>query len=227
MQVHARRAGTLSTIAQLGNPVFIILSIVLPNAALGIAMALGSLMLLNYVHIMTGALWTGIDLFMGFAVGPVLGAMEPRQRAEFFKRLIPKMTFLMPMLAGATIIAGIHLAQQTGRLSLDSPWIVAALVITAILVIQGFGILLRTRSESSSNSFPRLPISTGLSGLVCKTQDWRGSRDCSSSRSFSLWRTCGSRMLYQCDRMSHSCAPEPVGNNATMITASGQQTDDR
>ena len=142
MQVHARRAGTLSTIAQLGNPVFIILSIVLPNAALGIAMALGSLMLLNYVHIMTGALWTGIDLFMGFAVGPVLGAMEPRQRAEFFKRLIPKMTFLMPMLAGATIIAGIHLAQQTGRLSLDSPWIVAALVITAILVIQGFGILL-------------------------------------------------------------------------------------
>ena len=142
MQVHARPAGTLSTIAQLGNPVFIILSIVLPNAALGIAMALGSLMLLNYVHIMTGALWTGIDLFMGFAVGPVLGAMEPRQRAEFFKRLIPKMTFLMPMLAGATIIAGIHLAQQTGRLSLDSPWIVAALVITAILVIQGFGILL-------------------------------------------------------------------------------------
>ena len=43
---------------------------------------------------------------------------------------------------GTATAGGIHLAQQTGRLSLDSPWIVAALVITAILVIQGFGILL-------------------------------------------------------------------------------------
>ena len=142
MEVRARRQSTFSIIAQLGNPVFIALSIVLPNAALAIAMALGSLALLNYVHVMTGALWTGIDLFMGFALGPILGAMEPRQRAEVFKRLIPKMTFLMPMLAGATIMAGIHLAQQTGRLSLDNPWIVAALIITAILVAQGFGVLL-------------------------------------------------------------------------------------
>ncbi|OGA12660.1 MAG: hypothetical protein A3H32_06285 [Betaproteobacteria bacterium RIFCSPLOWO2_02_FULL_63_19] len=142
MEVRARRQSTFSIIAQLGNPVFIALSIVLPNAALAIAMALGSLALLNYVHVMTGALWTGIDLFMGFALGPILGAMEPRQRAEVFKRLIPKMTFLMPMLAGATIMAGVHLAQQTGRLSLDDPWIVAALIITAILVAQGFGVLL-------------------------------------------------------------------------------------
>jgi len=142
MEINGQRRSTISIIAQLGNPVFIILSIVLPNAALAVAFAVGSLMLLNYVHVMTGALWTGIDLFMGFAVGPVVGAMAPPQRAEFFKRLIPKMTFLMPMLAGATIVAGIHLAQQTGRLNLDSPWIVAALVITAILVAQGFGILL-------------------------------------------------------------------------------------
>jgi hypothetical protein len=105
-------------------------------------MALGSLMLLNYVHIMTGALWTGIDLFMGIAVGPVLGAMEPRQRAEVFKRLIPKITFLMPMLSSVTIISGVLLAQRLDILTLDSPWIMAALIITAILVIQGFGVLL-------------------------------------------------------------------------------------
>ena len=105
-------------------------------------MALGSLMLLNYVHIMTGALWTGIDLFMGIAVGPILGAMEPRQRAEVFKRLIPKITFLMPMLSSVTIISGVLLAQRLGTLSLDNLWIMAALIITAILIIQGFGVLL-------------------------------------------------------------------------------------
>ena len=142
MEIREQRPSTFSIVMQLGNPVFIILAIVLPNAALGMAMALGSLMLLNYVHIMTGALWTGIDLFMGFAVGPVLGAMEPRQRAEVFKRLIPKLTFLMPVLSGVTIIAGVRLAQRLGMLTLDSPWIMAALIITAVLVVQGFGVLL-------------------------------------------------------------------------------------
>ena len=142
MENRAQRPRTFSVIVQLGNPVFIISAIVLPNAALGIAMALGSLMLLNYVHIMTGALWTGIDLFMGLAVGPVLGAMEPQQRAEVFKRLIPKITFLMPMLSSVTIISGVLLAQRLGMLSLDSLWIMAALIITAILIILGFGMLL-------------------------------------------------------------------------------------
>jgi hypothetical protein len=142
MEIREQRSRAFSVIVQLGNPVFIISAIVLPNAALAVAMALGSLMLLNYVHIMTGALWTGIDLFMGIAVGPVLGAMEPRQRAEVFKRLIPKITFLMPMLSSVTIISGVLLAQRLDILTLDSPWIMAALIITAILVIQGFGVLL-------------------------------------------------------------------------------------
>ena len=142
MEAQPLRPSTFSTIVQLGNPVFIVLAIVLPNAALGVAMAMESLALLNYVHIMTGALWTGIDLFMGFVIGPVLGAMDPRQRAEVFKHLIPKMTFLMPMLSGVTIFAGVQLAQRLGLLTFASPWIVAALIITAILVVQGFGLLL-------------------------------------------------------------------------------------
>ena len=142
MEIREQRVGTISTIVQLGNPVFIIVSIVLPNAALSMAMLLGSLMLLNYVHIMTGALWTGIDLFMGFVIGPLLGSMEPQQRAEVFKRLIPKMTFLMPMLSGVTIIAGVQLTKQLGMWNFDSPWIIAAIIITIVLIVQGFGFLL-------------------------------------------------------------------------------------
>ena len=142
MEIPEQRPGTISAIVQLGNPVFIILAVVLPNVALGVAMALGSLILLDYVHVMTGALWTGIDLFMGFVIGPLLGSMEPQQRAEVFKRLIPKLTFLMPMLSGTTIIAGIQLTKQLGMWSFDSPWIIAALIITGVLIVQGFGFLL-------------------------------------------------------------------------------------
>ena len=90
---------------------------------------------------MTGALWTGIDLFMGFILGPILGGMEPKDRARVFKRLVPKMTFLMPVLAAVAITSGFELTQQLGY-SLTSPWILAALVIVGILTFQGFGILL-------------------------------------------------------------------------------------
>ena len=87
------------------------------------------------------ALWTGIDLFMGFVLGPVLGGMEPKDRAGVFKRLIPRMTFLMPVIATVAITSGIILAQRMGY-SLTSPWLLAAAIIAGILTIQGFGLLL-------------------------------------------------------------------------------------
>ena len=112
-------------------------------------MNFGSVTILNYVHIMTGALWTGIDLFMGFVLGPVLGGMEPRDLANVVRRLVPKMTFLMPVLAAVTITSGIELTQWLGYASpsnlfasLANPWILAAVVIAAILTVQGFGLLL-------------------------------------------------------------------------------------
>src|SRR3990172_13430669 len=115
------RPSTFSVIVQLANPVFILLAITLPIGALVAATVSGSLAFLNYVHIMTGALWTGIDLFMGFVLGPVLGGMEPKDRVSVFRRLMPKMTFLMPVIAAVTTTAGIQLAQQMGMFSLDNP----------------------------------------------------------------------------------------------------------
>ena len=138
------RPGTASVIVQSANPVFILIAMGLPIGALIYALNFGSLTFLNYVHIMTGALWTGIDLFMGFVLGPVLGGMEPKDRAGVFRRLVPKMTFLMPVLATVTIMSGIELAQRLGMTSLANPWILAAVVIVAILTVQGFGRLLPT-----------------------------------------------------------------------------------
>ncbi len=143
------KAGTFSVILKLANPTFITIAICLPSGALIYAMNFGSLAILNYVHIMTGALWTGIDLFMGFVLGPVLGGMEPKDRTVVFKRLIPKMTFLMPVLAAVTITSGIELAERLGiaslsnlSVSLSNPWILAAAIIVTLLTFQGFGILL-------------------------------------------------------------------------------------
>ena len=61
--------------------------------------------LLNFVHVITGVLWTGIDLFMGFVVGPIMRRMDAASRRAFIIRLAPRMLFLMPVLSIASVIA--------------------------------------------------------------------------------------------------------------------------
>ena len=141
MAMEPARPGLISVVIKSANPIFIIIAVCLPIGALIYAMNFGSLKFINYVHIMTAVLWTGIDLFMGVVLGPVLGGMEPKDRANVFKRLIPRMTFLMPVLATVATTSGIQLAQRMGW-SLTDPWVLAALIITGILAIQGFGLLL-------------------------------------------------------------------------------------
>ncbi len=132
---------TISRIIRMANPVFVLVAVIVPIGAFFYAWLFGPLVSLNYVHVITGAGWTGIDLFMGFVLGPVMGGMEPQNRVAVFTRLMPKMTFLMPVLAGVTVTAGFKLAPHLGY-SLTDPLFVAAFVITGILTVQGFGILL-------------------------------------------------------------------------------------
>lgn len=140
--VRAKRQNGFLTILRMADLRFVIPAMGLPIAALVFAMNRGDLLPVNFVHIMTSALWTGIDLFMGIALGPALGGVDPGARAAIFKRLTPKMTFFMPVVAGVASTAGINLAMKMGLLRLDDPRIVIALVIVAALTVQGFGLLL-------------------------------------------------------------------------------------
>jgi hypothetical protein len=100
---------------------------------------------LNFVHVVSGVLWTGIDLFMGFVIGPIMRSMPFPARRAFIARLMPKTLFLMPTVAAITGTAGWFLAKQSGYLQMDYPqfwWVLAALVILAVLTVQGLCFLL-------------------------------------------------------------------------------------
>jgi hypothetical protein len=116
-------------------------------AAMVAAIAIGNLWLPNFVHVISGALWTGIDLFMGFVVGPILRVAPFEARRAIISRLTPKTLFIMPTLSIATGTSGWFLARQLGLLEVGYPqfwWTAAALVIVTILTIQGLGYLLPT-----------------------------------------------------------------------------------
>ncbi len=119
-------------------------------AALAVTIAAvlgGSLWFLNFVHVMAGTLWTGIDLFMGFVVGPALRRCPLDTRRNMIAGIIPRTLVLMPTLSIVTSTAGWFLAVRLGFLDAGYPqfwWVIAALLIVTVLAIQGLGYLLPT-----------------------------------------------------------------------------------
>ena len=104
-----------------------------------------SLWFLNFVHVMAGALWTGIDLFMGFVIGPVLRRVSLDTRRAMIAGIIPRTLILMPALSTITSTAGWFLAVRIGFIDLPYPqfwWVIAALAIVTVLTVQGLGYLL-------------------------------------------------------------------------------------
>jgi hypothetical protein len=67
-------------------------------AGLIITIAGNWLWALVFYHVVGGGLWTGIDLFVGFVIGPILGRLSIPARAEFSARFMPMMVVIMPPL---------------------------------------------------------------------------------------------------------------------------------
>lgn len=120
------------------------LTLMVPIAGLIFALLYGNLLALNYVHVITGGTWTGIDLFMGLVMSRVLKGLDPQARTQVIKKLVPVMLFLMPSLASVAITSGINMAGKLGLLTLGSPTIIAAIAIVIILSVQGFGMIMPT-----------------------------------------------------------------------------------
>ena len=99
---------------------------------------------LTFYHVVGGALWTSVDLFVGFVVGPILRSLPVPARVEFTKRFMPKMLVLMPTLVTMTLGAGFQLARQSGHLSTADPrhaWVVASMCVVGVMAIVALALL--------------------------------------------------------------------------------------
>ena len=108
------------------------------------AIAIGNFWFLNFVHVFSSLLWTGIDLFMGFVLGPVLRRTHIAVRREVMRRLTPRTLILMPTISIIAGTTGWFLAVDLGYTSLEWPaygWVAAALVLVTLMTIQGLGFL--------------------------------------------------------------------------------------
>ncbi len=109
-----------------------------------VAIATNSLWALDAFHVVGGGLWTGIDLFFGFVLGPILGRMSLQSRAELTARLMPKMVLIIPTLVTMTLAAGFQLARHNGMLAAGYPqhgWVVASMIVVAVMAVIAIGLL--------------------------------------------------------------------------------------
>jgi hypothetical protein len=93
---------------------------------------------LMFCHVFGGALWTGIDLFVGFVVGPIIGRMSIPARIEFSKKFMPMMLLLIPTLVTMTLAAGFQLARLSGFLDTSNPqhgWVVASFAVVGVMAV--------------------------------------------------------------------------------------------
>jgi hypothetical protein len=113
-------------------------------AGLIITIAGNWLWALVFYHVVGGGLWTAIDLFVGFVIGPILGRLSIPARAEFSARFMPMMVVIMPTVVLMTLASGFQLALGLGNLQSLSPnhgWLVASFVVVGVMATVALGIL--------------------------------------------------------------------------------------
>lgn len=99
---------------------------------------------LDFFHVVGGGLWTGIDLFVGLVIGPIMGSMSIPARIEFSKRFMPKMLLIMPTLVTVTLASGWQLARKLDNLAVAYPqhwWLTASFIVVGVLSVIALGLL--------------------------------------------------------------------------------------
>jgi hypothetical protein len=98
----------------------------------------------DFFHVVGGGIWTVLDLFLGFVLGPILARLSIPARIEVTTRLMPKMLLIMPTVVVCTLAAGWQLALQTGDIQTSYShhgWVVASMIIVAVMAVVALGIL--------------------------------------------------------------------------------------
>jgi uncharacterized membrane protein SirB2 len=137
------QSGAFGTEARSRPPIQVVPLAGLPIVALIVvglivAIATNSLWALDFFHVVGGGLWTGLDLFVGLVLGPIIGRMSIPARAEFSARFMPKMVLIMPTVVTMTLASGFQVAIKLGNLSpgtANHDWLVASFIVVGIMAV--------------------------------------------------------------------------------------------
>jgi hypothetical protein len=112
--------------------------------ALIVAIAVNKVWPLTFLHVVGGAAWTIIDLFLGLLLGPILGSLSIPARIELTTKLMPKMLLIMPTVVTVALAAGWQLGHKLGDVLSSYPhhsWVVASYIVVGVMAVVALGLL--------------------------------------------------------------------------------------
>lgn len=113
-------------------------------AALVAAIIANRLWPLMFLHVVFGAAWTIIDLFLGFVIGPIMKRLPVPARIELTTRLMPRTVVIMPTVVTVTLAAGWQLGTLMGTVNssyYNHGWIVASYIVVGCMAVIALGLL--------------------------------------------------------------------------------------
>jgi|YelNatPaOPRAMG01_1025707.scaffolds.fasta_scaffold03752_12 uncharacterized membrane protein len=114
------------------------IALAVPAIAFVLAYLSGSMLVLDYIHVLIGAIWTGVDVFLGLLFANVIKTINLETRKNIGVRMIPMTLFFIPSASIITPLAGYVLAVKEGIFSFTSTLFIAIIIVGVILVSIGF-----------------------------------------------------------------------------------------
>lgn len=116
----------------------------IPALAFAGVTVVGDVELLTTFHVWIGTLWTLLVLVRGFAVAPLLDSRDDAACVRLLSRVVPLTVACFPVLALATIGAGLELALTYDLLARGSLLIWTVLALSGLILLVSLGAVFPT-----------------------------------------------------------------------------------
>lgn len=127
--------GTIDELIDDTGTTYAVLAFGLPVVAAIVAIGVRDGQFLNFVHVITGAVWAGAAVFFTGVLAPTLNGLDQEVQGTVTVSLIPKGVLLFSGVAVATLLTGPILAIEFGLWDLSDPYLLVGVLIGLALLI--------------------------------------------------------------------------------------------
>ncbi len=113
-------------------------AILLPTITTLLILFSRNLLLMDYDHVLLGAIWTGVDVFFGLIFRFIFRDISRETRAIVARRILPATLFFLPTASILTPLVGYFLANNEGLWNLNNIIVDLVITIATLVVLTGF-----------------------------------------------------------------------------------------
>lgn len=135
-----------------------LLTVLIPLIAVTAGVTIHNIIFLDYVHVLLGAIWIGVDAFLGLIFRFVYKEIPEDTLIDVSRRILPATLYYLPATSLLTPFAGYFLAVYEGVWNPYSNLFIMIIIVATLVVVSGFltvfyeSLKINLERDSKSNS---------------------------------------------------------------------------